>query len=54
MTPLDPQNTRSRIANYVLKFTPTFPVPSGCNIKVMFPAYMAILTNTDFGQSGGF
>lgn len=40
--------------DYVVKFTPTFPIPAGCNIKIIFPAYMQILTNAYFGQPSGF
>lgn len=36
-------NSRSRIMDYNIKFTPTFPIPKGCNIKIVFPAYMTII-----------
>jgi hypothetical protein len=56
MTPLDTTvvNSRSRIMDYVIKFTNTFPIPAGCNIKISFPAYMQILTNSFFNQPNGF
>jgi hypothetical protein len=54
ITPTDPDNTMSRIAAYTVRFTPTFPIPTGCNIIINFPAYMQIITPTQMGSSGGF
>jgi hypothetical protein len=50
MTPLeiDVINSRSRIMDYVVCFTPTFPLPAGSHIKVVFPAYMSIMTSSYF------
>ncbi len=51
---IDVINSRSRIMDYEIKFTPSFPIPSGCNIKIVFPAYMKILMNTYFGTAKDF
>lgn len=40
--------------DYVIKFTPTFPLPGGSNIKIVFPAYMKIMVNSYFNQPNGF
>lgn len=55
MTPIqtDVFNSRSRIMDYEIRYTPTFPLPAGCNIKIIFPAYMKIMMNTYFDEPNG-
>ena len=55
MTPLDTTviNGFARIMNYVVNFTPFFPLPAGSHIKIIFPSYMQILTPSFF-QPGGY
>lgn len=33
-------NSQSRLMDYLIKYTPPFPIPTGCNIKIVFPVYM--------------
>ncbi|CAD8094793.1 unnamed protein product [Paramecium primaurelia] len=47
-------NSRSRIMDYEVRFTPTFPIPAGCNIKLIFPVYMQIVQPGDYNQAGQF
>jgi hypothetical protein len=46
-------NSESRMMDYEIRFTPTFPIPAGCNIKLSFPAYMTIIWPTAFYSAAG-
>ena len=43
-------NSKSRIMDYIIKFTPPFAIPQGYNIKIMFPAYMSIMFPANFSS----
>lgn len=47
-------NSMSRLMDYVIKFTPKFPIPRACNIKIVFPVNMQIVVPTDFNQRNQF